>query len=81
MATCQQTLHPNRRMVWIHPDRFRSGQQRVEDEIGFESGEVRTDLSLEQILDMVIALATIDGGPDYTGPILRAALAGLRPGT
>jgi len=44
-------------------------------------GEVRDDLTLEQILDMVIAIATIHGGAGYTEPILRAALDGLRPST
>ena len=41
--------------------------------------EVRDDLTLEQILDMVIAITSINRGPDYSGPILRAALDGLRP--
>src|SRR6266700_152090 len=39
------------------------------------AGEVRDDLTLEQILD----IATIHGGTGYTGPILQAALDGLRP--
>jgi AcrR family transcriptional regulator len=41
--------------------------------------EVRDDLTLEQILDMVIAIATISGDTRYLEPILRAALDGLRP--
>jgi AcrR family transcriptional regulator len=41
--------------------------------------EVRDDLTLEQILDMIIAIASIHGDPGYAGPILRAALDGLRP--
>ena len=41
--------------------------------------EVRDDLILEQILDMMVAIATIHGGTGYTGPILQAALDGLRP--
>jgi AcrR family transcriptional regulator len=45
------------------------------------SGEVRADLTLEQILDMLIAIARIDGRPDYVEPILATALAGLRPAT
>ena len=44
------------------------------------SHEVRDDLTLEQILDMVIAIAAINGGPGYSQPILRAALDGLRLG-
>ena len=43
------------------------------------AGEVRDDLTLEQILDMIVAIATIHGGTGYTGPILQAALDGLRP--
>jgi AcrR family transcriptional regulator len=42
------------------------------------TGEVRDDLALEQILDMVKAIATTHGDPDYLKPILRAALDGLR---
>jgi len=41
--------------------------------------EVRDDLTLEQILDMIVAIATIHGDTGYTGPILQAALDGLRP--
>jgi AcrR family transcriptional regulator len=41
--------------------------------------EVREGLMLEQILDLVIAIATIHGDPGYREPILRAALDGLRP--
>ena len=43
------------------------------------SGEVRDDLTLEQVLDMIVAIATIHGDAGYTGPILQAALDGLRP--
>ena len=41
--------------------------------------EIRGDLTLEQILDMVIAVATIHGDACYIEPILRSALDGLRP--
>jgi AcrR family transcriptional regulator len=44
-----------------------------------QSREVRTDLTLEQILDMVGAVAKIPGDPDYREPILRATLDALRP--
>jgi len=43
------------------------------------AGEVRSDLTLEQILDMIVAIATIHGDTGYTGPILQAVLDGLRP--
>ena len=44
-----------------------------------DAHEVRGDLTLEQILDMVVAIAKIPGGPGYPEPILEAALDGLRP--
>jgi AcrR family transcriptional regulator len=43
------------------------------------SHEVREDLTLEQILDMVIAVGAIRGDADYVAPILEAALDGLKP--
>ena len=42
--------------------------------------EIRDDLALEQVLDMVIAIATIHGDTGYLEPILQTALDGLRPG-
>ena len=39
--------------------------------------EVREDLTLEQVLDMIVAIAAIHGKPDYVEPILQAALNGL----
>jgi len=43
------------------------------------SGETRNDLTLEQILDMVAAVAKIPGDTSYREPILHAALDSLRP--
>ena len=43
------------------------------------SGETRSDLSIEQILDMVAAIAKIPGDTRYREPILQAALDSLRP--
>jgi AcrR family transcriptional regulator len=43
-----------------------------------QAGEVRDDITLEQILDMIVAIATIHGDTGYTTPILQAALDGLR---
>ena len=40
---------------------------------------VRDDLTLEQILDMIVAIATIHGDTRYLEPILQTALDGLRP--
>jgi AcrR family transcriptional regulator len=44
-----------------------------------DAHEIRGDLTLEQILDMLGAIARIHGDPGYVGPILQAALDGLRP--
>ena len=44
-----------------------------------QAHEVRDELTLEQILDMIVAIATIRGDTSYTAPILRAALDGLGP--
>jgi AcrR family transcriptional regulator len=41
--------------------------------------EIRDNLTLEQILDMVVAIATIHGDARYLEPILQSALDGLRP--
>jgi AcrR family transcriptional regulator len=41
--------------------------------------EIRDDLTLEQIFDMIVAIAKIDGDPDYVNPILQTTLDGLRP--
>jgi AcrR family transcriptional regulator len=43
--------------------------------------EVRDDLTLEQIIDLIAAIASIHGDPDYLQPILQTALNGLAPHT
>ena len=43
--------------------------------------EIRDDLTIEQVLDMVGAVAAIPGDARYLEPILRSALDGLRPPT
>ncbi|GAA3561213.1 TetR/AcrR family transcriptional regulator [Amycolatopsis ultiminotia] len=43
-----------------------------------DAQDVRADVSLDQILDMIVAIAKIPGRPDYRQPILDTALAGLR---
>jgi AcrR family transcriptional regulator len=40
--------------------------------------EVRDDLTLEQVLDMISAIAKVDGDRGYVQPILQSALDGLR---
>jgi hypothetical protein len=41
--------------------------------------EIRQDLTIEQILDMIVAIATIHGDTRYIEPILQSVLDGLRP--
>jgi hypothetical protein len=43
--------------------------------------EVRDDLTSEQILDLVVAIAAIHSDTQYLEPILQTALDGLRPQT
>ncbi len=40
--------------------------------------QVRPDLTLDQVLDLVLAVTTLPGDPTYVEPILQAALDGLR---
>jgi AcrR family transcriptional regulator len=46
-----------------------------------DAHEIRADLTLEQILDMLTAIAKIPGDPSYVEPIFQATLDGLRPPT
>lgn len=46
-----------------------------------DAREIRNDLTLEQILDLVVAIAKIEGPPDYLEPIIQTMLDGLRPPT
>jgi hypothetical protein len=41
--------------------------------------EIRRELDLDQIRDLVMAIAKIAGDPEYKQPILDSALAGLHP--
>jgi AcrR family transcriptional regulator len=43
------------------------------------AGEIRTDLTLKQILDLTVSVAKIQGDASYVEPILQAALDALRP--
>ena len=45
-----------------------------------DAGEIRDDISLEQILDTLVAMARIRGDAGYLAPILRTFFEGLRPG-
>jgi AcrR family transcriptional regulator len=44
-----------------------------------ETGEVRGDLALDQVLQLVAAVAKIQGDAEHVEPILRTVLDGLRP--
>jgi AcrR family transcriptional regulator len=44
-----------------------------------DARQVRDDLTLEQVLDMIIAIAAIHGDTRYLEPILKSTLDGLRP--
>jgi len=46
-----------------------------------QAREVRNDLTLEQVLDLIHAIATIRGDTSYVQAILQAALDGLRSST
>ena len=70
-ADSSEFMHANRDRVLAAGRPLLAAAQR--------SGEVREDLTLEQVLDMIIAIATIHGDPGYLEPILRTALDGLRP--
>ncbi|MET7486788.1 helix-turn-helix domain-containing protein [Streptomyces sp. NPDC005538] len=41
------------------------------------AGEIRTDLTLEQIFDLIVAVAKINEFPDYLQPLFDAVLDGL----
>jgi len=43
-----------------------------------QAHEIRTDVALDQVLDLVLAAITIPGEPAYVEPIFRAVLDGLR---
>ncbi|WP_030909983.1 TetR/AcrR family transcriptional regulator [Streptomyces sp. NRRL F-5126] len=40
--------------------------------------EIRDDITLEQIFDVIVAIARIEGSPEYLEPIVRTMLDGLR---
>ncbi len=44
-----------------------------------DAGEVRDDLTLEQIFDIIAAIAKIHGDPSYLEPMFQTMLDGLRP--
>jgi len=43
-----------------------------------DAREIRDDVTLDQIFDMIVAIAKIHGDPDHLEPIIRTMLDGLR---
>ncbi|WP_223694012.1 TetR/AcrR family transcriptional regulator [Leifsonia poae] len=43
-----------------------------------QSGEIRDDLTVEQVLDLIHSVATIRGGAAHVQPLLQVTLDGLR---
>jgi AcrR family transcriptional regulator len=43
-----------------------------------QAERIRADLTIEQIFDMIVALAKIHGEPEYVEPMVRTMLDGLR---
>jgi AcrR family transcriptional regulator len=44
-----------------------------------QADEIRGDLTFDQIVDMINAIAKIPAGPDYLDPMFQTLLDGLRP--
>ncbi|MEW1861809.1 MULTISPECIES: helix-turn-helix domain-containing protein [unclassified Streptomyces] len=42
-----------------------------------ESGQIRDDLTLEQVFDLIVAIAKVNESPDYLQPLFETALDGL----
>jgi AcrR family transcriptional regulator len=64
-------LHTNRDRALDAGRPLLAGAQRA--------GEIRDDLTFDQIIDMLNAIAKIPAGPDYLGPMFQTLLDGLRP--
>ncbi|MEU4656079.1 hypothetical protein AB0G32_19380 [Streptomyces sp. NPDC023723] len=43
-----------------------------------EAGQIRDDLTLEQIFDLIVAIAKVNEDPGYLGPLFETVLDGLR---
>jgi AcrR family transcriptional regulator len=55
---------------------FAAGQPLLE--AAQRAGEVRTELTLEQVLELVVAVARIEGDQQFVEPVLQTVLDGLR---
>jgi AcrR family transcriptional regulator len=88
-AVFHENKHPIAAELLRHTDRtdpvFGSSRDRVVAAgrpllaAAQDAGEARADLTVDQVLDLVLAVVTVPGDHDYVEPILRAALNGLRP--
>src|SRR6202451_2845928 len=66
--------------AWLHPlFAFATSKRHIARALLQHTHCIRDDLTPEQLLDMVIAIATIHGDSRYLEPILQTALDGLRP--
>ncbi len=72
-ADADPVLRENRDHVYASGQSLLAPAQR--------SGEIRDDLTIEQVLDMIRAVAFIPGDSSYHRPILEAVLDGLSPHT
>ena len=87
-AVFHENKHPIAAELLRHTDRadpvFGSSRDRVvaagQPLLAAAQGacEVRADLSIDQVLDLVLAAVSVAGDRAYVEPILRAALDGLR---
>ena len=87
-AVFHENKHPIAAELHRHTDRadpvFGSSRDRVVAAgrpllvAAQKAHEVRTDLTIDQVLDLVLAAVTVPGDRGYVEPILRAALDGLR---
>jgi hypothetical protein len=83
-ARIRSPYFTSKRIVAADP-MFEAGYTRVLDAgrplllAAQASGETRSALTVEQILDMVAAIAKIPGDTSYREPILQAVLDALRP--
>jgi hypothetical protein len=90
LVPCTRSFVPVQRVVpscgWCRSDPvFGDGRSRVIAagepllDAARDSGEVRVDLSIEQVFDLAHANGSMRADSAFVAPILRAALDGLRP--
>ncbi len=86
-AVFHETKHPIAAEMLRHTDTtdplFGSSRDRVLAaarpllDAAQQAHDVRSDVTIAQVLDLVLAAATVPGNREYVEPILRAALDGL----